>query len=65
LRYRQFLGIQREQQNIAEEEQKLKTNFAAGLDFTSPDNLKTIELTKEEGTPADRCAWYHGCAAED
>ncbi len=54
LRYRQFLGIQKEQQNIAEEQAKLKSNFRAGVDFTSPDNLKTIEQAKQEGLPADR-----------
>ena len=58
-RYRQFLGIQREQQNIAEEAEKLKMGFRAGTDVASPDNLSTIEAAKREGTPADRCA----CAA--
>jgi len=56
VRYRQFLGIQKEQQNIAEEQAKLKQSFAAGTDIVSPDNLKTIAAAKEAGTPADKCA---------
>jgi hypothetical protein len=56
VRYRQFLGIQKEQQNIAEEQQKLKKSFAAGKDIVSPDNLNTINQARAEGTPADRCA---------
>ena len=54
VRYRQFLGIQKEQQNIKEEQEKLKNSFAAGKDIVSPDNLNTINQTKAEGTPADR-----------
>ena len=56
VRYRQFLGIQKEQQNIAEEQEKLKKSFAAGKDIVSPDNLNTINQARAEGTPADRCA---------
>ena len=55
MRYRQFLGIQKEQQNIKEEQDKLKSSFAAGKDIVSPDNLNTINQAKAEGTPADRC----------
>ena len=54
VRYRQFLGIQKEQQNIKEEQEKLKNSFAAGKDIVSPDNLNTISQAKAEGTPADR-----------
>ena len=54
IRYRQFLGIQKEQQNIKEEQAKLKQSFAQGKDIVSPDNLNTINQTKAEGTPADR-----------
>ena len=54
VRYRQFLGIQKEQQNIKEEQDKLKKSFAQGKDIVSPDNLNTISQTKAEGTPADR-----------
>ena len=54
MRYRQFLGIQKEQQNIKEEQEKLKNSFAAGKDIVSPDNLNTINQAKAEGTPADR-----------
>lgn len=53
VRYRQFLGIQKEQQNIAEEQAKLKISFAEGKDIVSPDNLNTIAATKKAGTPAD------------
>jgi len=53
IRYRQFLGIQKEQQNIKEEQDKLKSGFREGKDITSPDNLATISKTKEEGSPAD------------
>ena len=64
VRYRQFLGIQKEQQNIKEEQEKLKNSFAAGKDIVSPDNLNTINQAKAEGTPADRyltsCAAQHG-----
>ena len=59
VRYRQFLGIQKEQQNIAEEQKKLKQSFAAGKDIVSPDNLNTINQARAEGTPADRCASLH------
>ena len=55
VRYRQFLGIQKEDQNIAEEQAKLKQSFAAGKDIVSPDNLNTIAAAKEAGTPADKC----------
>ena len=55
VRYRQFLGIQKEQQNIKEEQAKLKQSFAQGKDIVSPDNLNTINQAKAEGTPADRC----------
>lgn len=55
MRYRQFLGIQKEDQNIAEEQAKLKQSFAAGTDIVSPDNLKTIAAAKDAGTPADKC----------
>ena len=54
VRYRQFLGIQKEQQNIKEEQAKLKQSFAQGKDIVSPDNLNTINQAKAEGTPADR-----------
>ncbi|EIE23215.1 hypothetical protein COCSUDRAFT_63572 [Coccomyxa subellipsoidea C-169] len=54
VRYRQFLGIQKEDQNIAEEQAKLKQSFAAGTDVASPDNLKTIAAAKDAGTPADK-----------
>ena len=54
VRYRQFLGIQKEQQNIREEQEKLKMSFRAGKDIVSPDNLNTINQAKAEGTPADR-----------
>lgn len=60
MRYRQFLGIQKEQQNIKEEQEKLKKSFAAGKDVVSPDNLNTINQAKAEGTPADR---YLSCSA--
>ena len=53
-RYRNFLGIQREQANIKEEQDKLKAGFRAGTDVASPDNYKTIEEAKRAGTPADR-----------
>ena len=58
MRYRQFLGIQKEQQNIAEEQAKLKMSFAEGKDIVSPDNLNTIAATKKAGTPADKCVTY-------
>ena len=61
VRYRQFLGIQKEQQNIKEEQEKLKNSFAAGKDIVSPDNLNTINQAKAEGTPADR--YLTSCAA--
>jgi hypothetical protein len=50
LRYRQFLGIQKERQAIAEAEAALKNK----VDFTSPLTLSTIDATRAEGTPADR-----------
>ena len=54
-RYRNFLGIQREQANIAEEQARLKSAFRDGTDVAAPDNMRTIEAAKAEGTPADRC----------
>jgi hypothetical protein len=54
-RYRSFLGIQREQANIAEEQARLKSAFRDGTDVAAPDNMRTIEAAKAEGTPADRC----------
>ncbi len=59
VRYRQFLGIQKEEQNIAEEQAKLKMSFAEGKDIVSPDNLKTIAAAKDAGTPADKCVTCH------
>ena len=61
VRYRQFLGIQKEQQNIKEEQEKLKNSFKAGKDIVSPDNLNTINQAKAEGTPADRYLSCFSC----
>lgn len=50
LRYRQFLGMQQEQEAIAEAAAALK----AKTDFTSPLTLSSIDAARAEGTPADR-----------
>jgi hypothetical protein len=50
LRYREFLGIQREQAAIAEAQKALKMKG----DFTAPTSLAAIEETRTQGTPADR-----------
>jgi hypothetical protein len=50
LRYRQFLGIQKEQQAVAEAAAALKVKE----DFTSPLTLSSIDAARVAGTPADR-----------
>ncbi len=56
LRYRQFLGIQKEQQNIKETEKEMKARYAKGQDFTSPDIGSAIQAAKTAETPIDGCA---------
>ncbi len=53
LRYRQFLGIQKEQQNIKETEKEMKDRFRHGNDFTSPDIGSAIQAAKTAETPID------------
>jgi len=56
LRYRSFLGIQKEQQNIKETEKEMKARYAKGQDFTSPDIGSAIQAAKTAETPIDGCA---------
>ena len=56
-RYRQFLGIKKEDENIAETEKEMKDRFRRGQDFTAPDIGSAIQAAKTAETPIDGCAW--------
>ena len=57
-RYRQFLGMQKEQEDIAETEKEMKDRFRKGQDFTAPDITSAIQAAKTAETPIDGCAGH-------